>query len=64
VFSRSQLLTAVHGLNDHLTERTIDAHVANLRKKIEPSPRRPSYLLTVHGVGYKLVDGSHAGRAR
>jgi DNA-binding response OmpR family regulator len=60
VFSRKQLLTAVHGLNDYLTERTIDAHVVNLRKKIEPSPRRPSYLLTVHGVGYKLVDGSSA----
>ncbi|HEY3004323.1 MAG TPA: response regulator transcription factor [Kribbellaceae bacterium] len=63
VFSRRQLLMAVHGFNDHLTERTIDAHVVNLRRKIEPSPRRPSYLLTVHGVGYKLVDGSSAGRA-
>jgi len=59
VFSRKQLLTAVHGLADYLTERTIDAHVVNLRKKIEPSPR-PAYLLTVHGVGYKLVDGSSA----
>jgi two-component system, OmpR family, response regulator MtrA len=64
VFSRRQLLTAVHGLSDHLTERTIDAHVVNLRKKIESSPRRPSYLLTVHGVGYKLVDESNVGRAR
>jgi len=60
VFSRKQLLTAVHGLSDYLTERTIDAHIVNLRKKIEPSPRRPVYLLTVHGVGYKLVDGSSA----
>jgi len=60
VFTRRQLLAAVHKLSDYLTERTIDAHVVNLRKKIEPSPRRPVYLLTVHGVGYKLVDGSSA----
>ncbi|KOV85210.1 response regulator transcription factor [Nocardia sp. NRRL S-836] len=60
VFSRSQLLNAVHGLDGYITERTIDAHVMNLRKKIEAQPRRPAYLLTVHGVGYKLVDGSGA----
>ncbi|ANZ41850.1 DNA-binding response regulator [Lentzea guizhouensis] len=60
VFSRSQLLSAVHGLDGYITERTIDAHVMNLRKKIEAQPRRPAYLLTVHGVGYKLVDGSGA----
>ena len=60
VFSRSQLLSAVHGLDGYITERTIDAHVMNLRKKIEVQPRRPAYLLTVHGVGYKLVDGSGA----
>ena len=30
----------------------------NLRRKIEPDPRRPSYLLTVYGIGYKLTDGS------
>ncbi|TWP44528.1 response regulator transcription factor [Lentzea tibetensis] len=58
VFSRAQLLSAVHGLDGYITERTIDSHVVNLRKKIEEQPRRPAYLLTVHGVGYKLVDGS------
>jgi DNA-binding response OmpR family regulator len=63
VFSRGQLLNAVHGLNEFITERTIDAHVANLRKKIEPRPRQPIYLLTVHGVGYKLVDAAKPGRA-
>jgi DNA-binding response OmpR family regulator len=63
VFSRRQLLTAVHGLSDYVTERTIDAHVGNVRRKIEASPRRPRYLLTVHGVGYKLVDGSRPGHA-
>ncbi|HEX7306404.1 response regulator transcription factor [Lentzea sp.] len=60
VFSRAQLLNAVHGLDGYITARTIDAHVMNLRKKIEREPRRPAYLLTVHGVGYKLVDGSGA----
>lgn len=60
VFSRAQLLSAVHGLDGYITARTIDAHVMNLRKKIEVQPRKPAYLLTVHGVGYKLVDGSGA----
>ena len=60
VFSRAQLLNAVHGLDGYITSRTIDAHVMNLRKKIEVLPRKPTYLLTVHGVGYKLVDGSGA----
>jgi DNA-binding response OmpR family regulator len=60
VFSRAQLLSAVHGLDGYITSRTIDAHVMNLRKKIEVLPRKPAYLLTVHGVGYKLVDGSGA----
>jgi DNA-binding response OmpR family regulator len=36
-------------------ERTVDAHVANLRRKIEPNPGRPIYVLTVPGVGYKLA---------
>lgn len=60
VFSRAQLLSAVHGLDGYITARTIDAHVMNLRKKIEAHPRKPVHLLTVHGVGYKLVDGSGA----
>ncbi|NKE61655.1 response regulator transcription factor [Lentzea sp. PSKA42] len=60
VFSRAQLLSAVHGLDGYITARTIDAHIMNLRKKIEVQPRTPAYLLTVHGVGYKLVDGSGA----
>ncbi|MFD9733218.1 response regulator transcription factor [Umezawaea sp. NPDC059074] len=60
VFSRSQLLGALHGLDAFITARTVDAHVMNLRKKIEVQPRKPAYLLTVHGVGYKIVDGSGA----
>jgi two-component system response regulator MtrA len=55
VFSRAQLLTHTAGLHRESTERTIDSHIKNLRKKIEDDPRRPARLLTVYGVGYKLV---------
>jgi DNA-binding response OmpR family regulator len=57
VFTRSQLLEDLHGIDQYVTERTIDTHVLNLRKKIEPDPRRPTRLVTVYGVGYKLTDG-------
>jgi DNA-binding response OmpR family regulator len=57
VFTRSQLLDAVHGVAFESYERAIDAHVKNIRKKIEPTPGRPRYLLTVHGVGYRFTDG-------
>ena len=36
-------------------ERTVDAHIANLRKKIEPDPTHPRYVVTVQGLGYKFV---------
>jgi DNA-binding response OmpR family regulator len=56
VFTRGQLLDAVHGVAFESYERAIDAHVKNLRKKLEPTPGRPRYLLTVHGVGYRFAD--------
>jgi DNA-binding response OmpR family regulator len=56
VFTRSQLLDAVHGEAFESYERAIDAHVKNIRRKIEPDPRSPRYLLTVYGVGYRLTD--------
>jgi DNA-binding response OmpR family regulator len=56
VFTRSQLLDAVHGVAFESYERAIDAHVKNIRKKIEPTPSRPRYVLTVHGVGYRFAD--------
>jgi len=56
VFTRGQLLDAVHGVAFESYERAIDAHVKNIRKKIESTPGRPRYLLTVHGVGYRFAD--------
>ena len=56
VFTRSQLLDAVHGVAFESYERAIDAHVKNLRRKIEPEVGRPRYVLTVHGVGYRFRD--------
>ena len=56
VFSRAQLLNAVHGVAFESYERAIDAHVKNLRRKIEPDPHNPRYLLTVFGVGYRFAD--------
>ncbi|MGH2462786.1 MAG: response regulator transcription factor [Candidatus Limnocylindria bacterium] len=56
VFTRSQLLDAIHGEAFEAYERAIDAHVKNIRRKIEPDARAPRYLLTVYGVGYRLTD--------
>jgi DNA-binding response OmpR family regulator len=56
VFTRGQLLEAIHGVAFESYERAIDAHVKNIRRKLEPEPQRPRLLLTVHGVGYKLAD--------
>jgi two-component system, OmpR family, alkaline phosphatase synthesis response regulator PhoP len=56
VFTRSQLLDAVHGVAFESYERAIDAHVKNIRRKLEPDPREPHYLQTVHGVGYRFRD--------
>ena len=56
VFSRAQLLEAAQGVTYEGYERTIDTHIKNLRHKIEEHPRRPRYLLTVHGVGYKICE--------
>jgi len=57
VFTRSQLLDAVHGVAFESYERAIDAHIKNIRRKLEPVPGVPQYLLTVHGVGYRFTDG-------
>ena len=56
VFTRAQLLDAVHGVAFESYERAIDAHVKNIRHKLEPEPARPRYLLTVYGVGYRFAE--------
>lgn len=56
VFSRMQLLDAVQGEAFEGYERSIDSHVKNLRRKLEPDPRQPRYIATVIGVGYKFVE--------
>jgi len=53
--SRDELLNEVWGYNAMPSTRTVDVHVAWLRQKIEPNPRHPQYVLTVHGLGYKFV---------
>ncbi|HET6820378.1 MAG TPA: response regulator transcription factor [Candidatus Limnocylindria bacterium] len=56
VFTRAQLLDAIHGETLEAYERAIDAHVKNIRRKLEPDPRHPHYLQTVYGVGYRMAD--------
>jgi DNA-binding response OmpR family regulator len=60
VFTRAQLLDAIHGEAFEAYERAIDAHVKNIRRKLEPDPRAPRYLETVIGVGYRVADESGA----
>lgn len=56
VFTRGHLLDVVHGTIVESYERAIDAHIKNIRRKLEPDPAHPRYILTVHGVGYRFAD--------
>ena len=56
VFTRAQLLDAVRGEAFEAYERAIDAHIKNIRRKLEPDPATPRYVLTVFGVGYRLAE--------
>jgi two-component system alkaline phosphatase synthesis response regulator PhoP len=56
VFTRAQLLDAVRGEAFEAYERAIDAHIKNIRRKIEPEPATPRYVLTVFGVGYRMAE--------
>lgn len=53
--TREELLNEVWGYNSMPTTRTVDVHVAWLRQKVEPNPRHPQFILTVHGMGYKFA---------
>ncbi len=56
VFTRAQLLDAIHGVAFESYERAIDAHIKNIRKKIEVKASDPKYIITIYGVGYKFAD--------
>jgi two-component system alkaline phosphatase synthesis response regulator PhoP len=57
VLTRSELIRKGLGIDYEGLERTLDSHIRNLRQKIEPDPRRPTYIQTVYGVGYRLARG-------
>lgn len=55
-FTRTQLLEMAYDISYAGFDRTVDAHIKNLRRKIEPDPRNPRYVLTIYGVGYKFAE--------
>ncbi len=58
VFTRSELISRSLGSDYEGTDRTLDSHIRNLRKKIEPDPKEPTYIQTVYGVGYRMEEFS------
>jgi two-component system, OmpR family, alkaline phosphatase synthesis response regulator PhoP len=56
IYSRTQLLEKLHGVAFDGYDRSVDAHIKNLRRKIEADPTEPRYILTVYGIGYKFND--------
>ncbi len=56
IFSREQLLEAIHGVAYDGFDRSVDSHIKNLRRKIELNPRQPRYIQTVYGVGYRFME--------
>jgi len=56
IFTRAQLLDEIQGTNLESFERAIDAHIKNIRRKLEPDSRHPQYVQTVYGIGYRFAD--------
>jgi DNA-binding response OmpR family regulator len=56
VLTRDQLITSAWGHGMSITDRAVDTHVFNLRRKIEPVPSEPRFLLGVRGIGYRFED--------
>lgn len=63
VFSRDELLTHLWGEESVILEHNLDVHICSLRRKIERDPKRPSLLVTIRKVGFKLVDAGGLGLA-
>jgi len=61
VFSRAELINKALGYNFEGFDRTIDVHILNLRRKLEPDPSHPRYIKTVYGAGYKFSEASNDG---
>lgn len=59
VFTRLQIVEQTQGYTFEGYERTIDAHIKNLRRKLESNPKKPAYIQTVYGIGYKFVGDSN-----
>jgi DNA-binding response OmpR family regulator len=58
VITRAEFLDQIWGIeNLNVSHRTVDSHIAHIRKKIEKNPSRPQHILSVHSIGYKFVDG-------
>jgi DNA-binding response OmpR family regulator len=57
VFSRASLIEEALGYDFEGFDRTVDVHILNLRRKLEPDPSHPRYIKTVYGIGYKFVGG-------
>lgn len=56
VFTRTELIRKGLGADYEGLDRTLDSHIRNLRQKLEPNPKQPTFIQTVHGVGYRLVS--------
>jgi len=61
VFSRAELINKALGYNFEGFDRTIDVHILNLRRKLEPDPSHPRYIKTVYGAGYKFSEANNDG---
>jgi DNA-binding response OmpR family regulator len=53
--TRDELLTHVWGYDESMSTRTVDNFILKLRQKIEEDPANPRYIITIHGIGYKLI---------
>jgi DNA-binding response OmpR family regulator len=56
IISREDLLNQVWGYDSYPNTRTVDAHIAKLRQKIEDNPENPELIITIHGTGYKFLE--------